>query len=107
METVKNETTNQTVKNLKSRVSNLNPAKKEGPIASAIEEETSRIPSDTFLWAALAAMGVSATLKLMGRSHTALFIGQWAPSFLLFGIYNKLVKQRGHDRLEDVERESA
>ena len=107
METAKKEATNQTVKNLKSRVSNLNPAKKEGPVAGAIEEQTSRLPSDTFLWAALAAMGTSLTLKLMGRNHTALFVGQWAPSFLLFGIYNKLVKQQGHDKLEDVEREGA
>jgi hypothetical protein len=26
-----------------------------------------------------------------------LFIGQWPPAFLLFGVYNKLVKQLGSD----------
>jgi hypothetical protein len=27
----------------------------------------------------------------------ALFVGQWAAPFLILGIYNKLVKQRGSD----------
>lgn len=79
---------------------------KEGPVARAIESQTSKLPSDLFLWAALGSMAVSASLKVMGRNHTALFVGQWAPSFLLLGIYNKLVKQEGHDaetgnRIED------
>lgn len=69
----------------------------EGPVARAIESQTAKLPSDLFLWAALSAMATSATLKMMGKSHTALFIGQWAPSFLLLGIYNKIVKTEGHD----------
>lgn len=76
---------------------NLNPEHSEGKVARAIEEQTAKLPSDLFLWAALGAMGVSLALKLSGRKHTALFIGQWAPSFLLFGIYNKIVKVEGHD----------
>ena len=70
---------------------------REGTVAKNIEEQTAKLPSDTFLWASVAAMGVSLTLKLMGKKPTALFIGQWAAPFLLFGIYNKLVKQLGHD----------
>ena len=70
----------------------------EGPIAKTIEEQTAKLPSDIFLWAALGAMGVSLTLKLMQKKHTALFIGQWASPFLLLGIYNKLVKLEGHDK---------
>jgi len=69
----------------------------EGAVTKAIEEQTSKLPSDVFLWAALGAMATSATLKVFGKSHTALFVGQWAPSFLLLGIYNKLVKTTGHD----------
>lgn len=71
--------------------------KKEGKVASAIEEQTARIPSDVFLWAALGSMATSFTLKLMKEDETALFVGQWAPSFLLLGLYNKLVKLEGHD----------
>ena len=69
----------------------------EGQVAKTIEEQTAKLPSDTFLWAAVGAMAVSATLQMMGNKHTSLFIGQWAPSFLLFGLYNKLVKQLGSD----------
>ena len=31
------------------------------------------------------------------REHDALFVGQWAPAFLLIGMYNKLVKLQGSD----------
>jgi len=75
-----------------------NQDKSEGKVAKAIEEQTSKLPSDLFLWSALGAMGVSATLKCLGKSHTALFVGQWAAPFLLLGIYNKLVKLEGHDQ---------
>lgn len=75
-----------------------NTTHKEGNVAKAIEEQTAKLPSDIFLWAALGAMGASLTLKLLGRKHTALFVGQWAAPFLLLGIYNKLVKLEGHDK---------
>ena len=73
----------------------------EGPVAKAIEQQTAKLPSDLFLWAALGSMAVSATLKIMGQKHTALFVGQWAPSFLLLGVYNKLVKLEGSDMYDD------
>lgn len=76
---------------------NVNPEHKEGKVATAIEEQTSKIPSDVFLWAAIASMGVSLTLKCLGQKNTALFVGQWAAPFLLLGVYNKLVKVEGHD----------
>lgn len=76
---------------------NVNPEHNEGKVASAIEEQTSKIPSDVFLWAALGSMAISASLKIMKKNHTALFVGQWAAPFLLLGVYNKLVKQLGHD----------
>lgn len=75
-----------------------NTTHKEGNVAKAIEEQTAKLPSDIFLWAALGAMGASLTLKLLSRKHTALFVGQWAAPFLLLGIYNKLVKLEGHDK---------
>ena len=74
----------------------------EGQVARAIEEQTARLPSDTFLWLAVGAMAASATLQMMGNRHVSLFVGQWAPTFLIFGIYNKLVKQLGSDRTENA-----
>ncbi|MXV50581.1 hypothetical protein GS399_06320 [Pedobacter sp. HMF7647] len=76
---------------------NENPQHQEGKVAKAIEDQTAKVPSDVFLWAALGSMGVSFTLKLLGKKHDALFIGQWAAPFLLLGIYNKIVKTQGHD----------
>ena len=74
-----------------------NKEKKEGPVARTLEEQTAKIPSDWFLWAAIGSMAASLTLKIMGRQHTALFVGQWAAPFLLLGVYNKIVKVAGHD----------
>ena len=71
---------------------------RKGRLAKNIEEQTAKLPSDTFLWTSIAAMGVSLTLKMLGKNHTALFIGQWAAPFLLFGLYNKIVKMEGHDK---------
>ena len=70
----------------------------EGRLAKSIERQTAKLPSDTFLWAALGSMGVSAVLQATGKRHASLFVGQWAPAFLLLGVYNKLVKQLGSDR---------
>lgn len=74
-----------------------NNAHKEGRLAKSIENQTAKIPSDVFLWSALGSMALSLGCKLAGQKHTALFVGQWAAPFLLLGIYNKLVKQDGHD----------
>lgn len=74
----------------------------EGTVAKAIEEQTAKLPSDTFLWMAVGAMAVSATLQGLGNKHASLFVGQWAPTLLIFGLYNKLVKQLGSDRTENA-----
>ncbi len=76
----------------------------EGPVAKTIEEQTSKLPSDLFLWAALGSMGAALTLKIMGRKNDALFVGQWAAPFLLFGLYNKIVKLEGHDKEDKMEK---
>jgi len=76
---------------------NSNGKHEEGKVAKAIENQTAKLPSDTFLWAALGSMAVSATLKCLGKGHTALFVGQWAAPFLLLGIYNKIVKVEGSE----------
>ncbi|HLN20340.1 MAG TPA: hypothetical protein VK213_04580 [Bacteroidales bacterium] len=84
-------------KDVKSKLDQINPGKEEGKVAEVIEEQTAKIPSDAWLWVALGSMAASLALKLMKRNDVSIFVGLWAPSFLLFGIYNKLVKQLGHD----------
>lgn len=70
---------------------------REGRTAKEIEKRTAQIPSDAFLWAAGASVVGSAVLHFMNRKETSNFVGQWAPTLLILGVYNKLVKQRGHD----------
>jgi hypothetical protein len=71
----------------------------EGPVARTIEDQTAKIPSDVFLWAAGGSIVSSLVLKIMGRHDDALFVGQWAPTFLILGLYNKIVKVLGHDQI--------
>jgi hypothetical protein len=73
---------------------------REGPVARGLERQTAKIPSDVWLWAAVGSIGASLFCKMTGNRHTANFIGQWAPTFLLLGVYNKLVKLHGSDSYE-------
>ena len=73
------------------------PEHQEGTVARTIEQQTAKLPSDVFLWAAVGSIATSATMKAMGRDHDALFFGQWAPTFLILGLYNKLVRVAGSD----------
>ena len=69
----------------------------EGDIARGIEQQTAKLPSDMFMWAAIGAMSVSAALQVTGKKHVSNFIGEWVPTLLIFGLYNKMVKLLGSD----------
>jgi hypothetical protein len=71
--------------------------KTEDQFTALIESQTSNLPSSLFLGAAIGSIVGSLALKLSGKDHHALFVGQWAAPFLLLGIYNKMVKQHGSD----------
>lgn len=85
---------------------------REGKIARTIEQQTAKIPSDVFLWMAGAAMVGSMLFQVLGprprsgilgkrvegRAPIASFVGQWVPTLLIFGLYNKIVKVAGSDR---------
>ena len=70
---------------------------REGTIARSIEQQTAKMPSDWWLWAAVGSMAGSLVLKLTGSDRTANFVGQWAPTFLILGLYNKMVKLHGSE----------
>jgi hypothetical protein len=70
---------------------------REGRIARTIEQQTAKLPSDTFLWAAVGSIAISLGLQLAGQEKKAQFVGHWVPTFLLFGLYNKIVKVMGSD----------
>ncbi len=73
------------------------PEHREGIVARTIEQQTAKLPSDVFLWAAGISIVLSLVLKKSGREHDALFVGQWPAPILLLGLYNKLVKVLGSD----------
>lgn len=73
----------------------------EGSVARTIEQQTSKLPSDLFLWAAFGAIGVSAILEFAGNHDKSRFVGQWVSPFLLLGVYNKIVKVAGSDRASE------
>ena len=72
----------------------------EGMVARMIEDQTAKLPSDTFLWAAFGSMGLALFLRLTDRKDESVFVGQWAAPLLLLGVYNKLVKVAGSDRTD-------
>lgn len=87
---------------------------REGRVARSIEKQTAKLPSDLFLWGALGAMGISLAAQIVGmvrgsgglirpntRPPLSTFVGQWVPTLLLFGVYNKIVKLHGSDRTEE------
>lgn len=70
---------------------------REGRVARTIEQQTAKLPSDLFLWAAVGSMAGSLMMKIAGNDRTANFVGQWAPTFLILGLYNKMVKLHGSE----------
>lgn len=52
---------------------------------------TDQVPGVVWYWAALGSVIVSAILFLMGRRDWSIFVGQWPPTFLLFGLFHKLL----------------
>lgn len=70
---------------------------KEGETTKMIESYTAQIPSGAYLAAAIGSMAVSLILMVAGQRNVANFIGQWAPTILIMGLYNKLVKLEGSE----------
>lgn len=69
----------------------------EGPVAKTIEQQTKKLPSDWFLWAALGSIGLSLGLRIMDREEDSNFVSAWAPTLLILGLYNKIVKVAGSE----------
>ena len=67
----------------------------EGKTTTLVEAQTSRAPSIMWLGFAVASMAASAALVASGRKQLGNFIGQWAPSILIIGVYNKIAKEMG------------
>ena len=71
----------------------------EGMVARTIEDQTARLPSDIFLWSAMGVAGLSAVMHCSGDHDDSRFVGQWVAPLLILGLYNKIVKVHGSDRV--------
>jgi len=73
-------------------------AKVEMPIKSPTEAReqyfrlTDKIPGEIWYWSALVSILASAALFLGKKREWSIFVGQWPPTFLLFGLFHKVVK---------------
>lgn len=68
---------------------------REDWLTRLVEQQTAKIPSSWFLLAALGALGASLALEVRGSERWSKFVGMWAPTLLITGVYNKLVKALG------------
>ena len=95
METTMNKmenTMNKTVDNLPK------PDPREDIVTKGIEQYTASVPSTMYLAVAVGAMGLSLALQVAGRGKWGNFVAQWVPTWLILGLYNKIVKVQGSDR---------
>lgn len=76
------------------------PIPTEDSFTKNVEKYTAEIPSSAFLGVAVGAMAISLLFQLTGEGKWGNFIAQWAPTWLIIGVYNKLVKLEGHDALD-------
>lgn len=67
----------------------------EGRLTRLVEQQAAKVPSDMFLFLALASMATSLGLELVGRRRPSRFIGMWPGPLLVMGVYTKLVKTFG------------
>lgn len=72
--------------------------KTEDQFTKTVEDYTAAVPSSAHLGVAIGAMGLSLLCQMTGRGKWGNFIAQWAPTWLILGLYNKLVKLEGHDQ---------
>lgn len=68
-----------------------------GSRARGIDTKAARIPASAFFWAAGASIVGSLALQATRRRDDATFVGQWAPTFLILGLYSKLTDIGEHE----------
>ena len=56
---------------------------------------TDRVPEEVWYWAALGSIFASAALFAANKRDWSIFVGQWPPTFLLFGLFHRLLHRRG------------
>ena len=76
----------------------MEPRPTEDQFTKTIESYTAAVPSSAYLAVAIGAMGLSLACQVAGRGKWGNFIAQWVPTWLIIGLYNKLVELAGQDK---------
>ena len=84
---------------LKEIAGNAPPAR-EDEITKTIERYTAAIPSSVYLAVGVGAAMLSLGAQITGGGKWGNFIAQWVPTWLMIGLYNKMVKLEGHDKTD-------
>jgi hypothetical protein len=62
-------------------------------LIEGVFERVEALSPRTFATAAALSVGSSLLLRLMGRRHDAIFVGEWAPTLLMMGLYTKAMSE--------------
>jgi hypothetical protein len=82
--------------------SGRNKSMEEAKVAKITEMKTKEVPTSIFITLAGAAIALSFGLAMSKKKKSwAVFVGQWAPTILLFGIYDKIVKTNATSKEEN------
>lgn len=66
-------------------------ANRAGGVQDQYFRITDQVPEEVWYWAALGSIIASATLFALNKRDWSIFVGQWPPTFLLFGLFHKLL----------------
>lgn len=76
------------------------PPAPEDSFTKSVEDFTASVPSSAYLGIAVGAMALSLVCQAAGRGKWGNFIAQWVPTWLIIGLYNKVVKLEAHDHAD-------
>ncbi len=51
-----------------------------------------KVPAEAWYWAAVGSILVSSALFLANKRDWSIFVGQWPPTFILFGLFHKIIR---------------
>lgn len=70
----------------------------EDTVSGPVQKQIRKIPSDAFLVLSAGSILVSLFLKYRGRNQDSQFVGQWAPTFAILGVFDKLIRSNLNEK---------
>lgn len=71
---------------------------------NALFEVLDQVPSQFWYTLGIGSIAVSALFQATGNKNAADFVGKWPPTFLLIGLYHKLLRPSNEDAMGDARR---